>query len=70
VGFSGLEGELELEGVSLGGDYDSGDRGRIWKEEGNIRMKCGDLKVKMNFLISSALICLSEMRILAWWVGV
>jgi hypothetical protein len=28
-GFSGLERELELEGVSLGGDYDRGSRGEF-----------------------------------------
>jgi hypothetical protein len=67
---AGLEGELEPEGVILGGDYDRGGRGRIWIEEGNIRMRCGDLRVKMNFLISKRFDCLSEMRILAWWVGV
>jgi hypothetical protein len=47
---------LELEGVSLGGDYDRGGRGRVWIEEGNIIMKCGDLRVKMNFPISSAFV--------------
>jgi hypothetical protein len=32
--------------VSLGGDYDREGRTSVWIEEGNIRMKCGDLKVR------------------------